>query len=311
MKILKIFAIAAVAMSVAACSDDDNPINTNSGVTVELEQASIVTKEDRGIIEIPLVINGERNGDITVTLGIESSQYENPAVDEKNVYFTTKTVVIFPEDDTYDVELGLYDDDEMNQSRWCDVTIVAVDGGEIGAKNYTTVEIRDNDTEPYDRAAGTWQLITATENDNGTLTETKQYIKLVSYDEGTSGYQNYYQVKDLVSGADLTFRAYYQFDDTDSIGYIQLNNGQQGGSIEIGSYGEQTVTLYQLVAEGGSLYIVDEGATYFHFDGKPRYINSMEVENGVQEGVYPQWGFLFNYGGWYIYDTYIVTGMTR
>lgn len=152
MKFLKIFAIAVAAFSVASCSDDDTSWNTESDVTVQMGEATFSTKEGRGMVSIPLTVSGERNGNIKVTLDVVSD-FENPAKDEEHLYLTTKTIVIFPEDNTYDVEVSIVDDKDMNEARFCNVVIASAEGATIGAQSYTTIEIKDNDSEPYDRCA--------------------------------------------------------------------------------------------------------------------------------------------------------------
>lgn len=306
MKLFKIFAIAIAALSVTACSDDDSQWNTESDATVEMGEATFSTKEGRGMVKIPLVINGERNGNVKVTLDVQSD-FENPAKDEENLYLTTKTIVIFPEDDTYDVEVTIIDDKDMNESRFCNVVIASVEGAAIGSQSYTTIEIKDNDSEPYDRCAGEWMLKTADISDNGEATYSQRLINLVSYDEGQPGYNKYYKVTGLVSGADeLVYRAYFYYDVESQTGELTLAYGQSGGSVEINStFGEQEIYLMYLTSDG---YLSDSGSCLFNFDGT---FSTMDVTNTVEEGIYPQWGFLFNSGGWYILDGYYVTGMVR
>jgi hypothetical protein len=309
MKFLKIFTIALAALSVSACSDDEAPINTEGNVTVEMGQGTYSTKEGRGLVKLPLIVSGKRNGDVVVTFAIRSD-YSNPALEEKNIYMTTKTVVIFPEDDTYNVEISIVDDKEMNEARWCDVTIASVEGATIGSQNFTQVEIKDNDSEPYDRCAGTWILKTATFDDAGKPSYADQYIELVSYDEDTNGYKNYYRVKGLVSGNDdLSWRAYYTFDDESKVATISFKLGESGGTTEINTtFGERSVVMMQLVVEGGQQYIVDKGNLNFVSDTN---FTEMTVENEVDPGNVPDLAFLFNADGWYLYEEYFVMGMTR
>ncbi len=61
----------------------------------------------------------------------------------------------------------------------------------------------------------------------------------------------------------------------------------------------------QLTSDG---YLANTGNTVFYYDSE---FSKMEVENEVEEGLIPEWGFLFNSGGWYILDSYMVTGMER
>lgn len=306
MKLFKIFAIAIAALSVTACSDDDSKWNTEADATVEMGEATFSTKEGRGMVKIPLVVKGERNGNVKVTLDVQSD-FENPAKEDQNLYLTTKTIVIFPEDNTYDVEVTIVDDKDMNDARFCNVVIASVEGATIGAQSYTTIEIKDNDSEPYDRLAGEWMLKTAQISDNGDAAYSQQLINLESYDEGEPGYNKYYKVKGLVSGApELVYRAYFNYDVESETGELTLAYGQNGGSIEVNStFGEQAIYLMYLTSDG---YLSDSGSCLFTFDGT---FSTMDVTNTIEEGLYPQWGFLFNAGGWYMLDSYYVTGMAR
>ncbi len=308
MKYLKIFAIAVASLSVTACSDNNDPdFNTMGDVTVEMGQGELSTKEGRGIVKIPVSVTGERNGIVEVTFAIKSD-YENPAVDEQNIYMTTNTIVIFPEDNTYNLEVTIVDDKDMNEARYCDVTIVSAEGATVGSQNFTKVEIKDNDSEPYDRCAGEWILKTASITDAGNIEEKNTYIELVAYEEGTAKYDKAYQVRGLVD-PELAFRANFVYDKEAKTGYIAFELGQSGGNLLVSSsLGEQSIVLMQLVTENGESYIISKGETLFHINSD---FTEMEVENTIEQGVYPEWGFLFNAGGWYLLDSFFVTGMTR
>ena len=106
-----------------------------------MRYAEFSTKEGRGIIKLPIDIKGKRNGDVKLTLAVKS-EYENPAVDEKNVYLTTHTIVVYPEDTFYNVEVTIVDDKDMNEPRYCDVAIVAAEGATITTPSFTKVETR-------------------------------------------------------------------------------------------------------------------------------------------------------------------------
>lgn len=98
MKLYKIFAVALAALTMTACSDDDDKIgwNSNADVTVEMGQASISFKEGRGMVNVPVTVTGEANGNIMVTVACEETGL-NPAQEDVHYYVTDKTIIISPE----------------------------------------------------------------------------------------------------------------------------------------------------------------------------------------------------------------------
>ena len=70
MKYLKLFMLLLVACTFAACSDDDNN-NTNGETTVSFANATLKLKESAGLINIPIKVEGARNGDVSVVVKAE------------------------------------------------------------------------------------------------------------------------------------------------------------------------------------------------------------------------------------------------
>lgn len=66
MKFNKLYAIALAALTLTACSDDDdNGLNTTSGVTVQMQQSTMSVSEDMQqnvYYKVPVVVTGEANG---------------------------------------------------------------------------------------------------------------------------------------------------------------------------------------------------------------------------------------------------------
>lgn len=318
MKFLKIFSIALVAAFVTSCSDDDTPAwNTDKDVVVEMgliEQPDgtysnvVHTKEGEPIVKIPLEIKGKRNGDIEITVVVKG-EYENTASDDVNVFITTKSVIVFPEDNVYNLEVAINDDDEMNETRWCDIAIESVKGGTIGQQNFTTIEIKDNDTEPYDRCAGQWILKTATLTDAGDLKEERKVIYLSAYPESDKErYKVMYRVQDLQYAEDLM--AYFSYDKETNSGTISINYGSECGSYT-GSNGTlESVTLFEGILTDSGYSINNQGATIFDYSAEFTKISEMTVEPSEITGTYPMW--LFLRGSGYIAELpYYVTGMER
>lgn len=317
MKLHKIFTIAIAAFAMTACSDNDEPKwNTDGDVVVEMgliEQSDgtfsnvIHTKEGRDMIKLPVEIKGKRNGNIEITFVVKS-EYENTATDDENLFITTHTAVIFPEDDTYNLEITIFDDDVMNEPRWCDVTIESVKGGTIGEQNFTTVEIKDNDTEPYDRCAGKWILRTAVPNDAGVLVESQKIIRLQDYDEDSKHYNKQYKVRDVL-GDDVLLIAMFTYDKETNAGTVSFDYGQHCGSIKTSSGDALAVEFLELYLEDGYYGINRNGATVFNYSAENPKITEMTVEPSQLSGVYPMWGFINGYS--IVTQPYYILGMER
>lgn len=156
MKYIKLLSLLVAVLFLGACSDDDVKKNSAADVTVSMGTATISPRESAGVVSLPIKVEGPTNGMVTLT--VETREVgSNPAVENTNYYVTTKKINITGSEGY--VELEMVDDDEINDPRTFEVTIVKVEHAKLneGAKT-TTVEIRDNDHEPYDRLQGTWTM---------------------------------------------------------------------------------------------------------------------------------------------------------
>lgn len=156
MKYIKLLSLLVAVLFLGACSDDDVKKNSAADVTVSMGTASISPRESAGIVSLPIKVEGPTNGMVSLT--VETREVgSNPAVENTNYYVTTKKINITGSEGY--VELEMVDDDEINDPRTFEVTIVKVEHAKLNeAAKTTTVEIRDNDHEPYDRLQGTWTL---------------------------------------------------------------------------------------------------------------------------------------------------------
>lgn len=156
MKYIKLLSLLVAVLFLGACSDDDVKKNSAADVTVSMGTATISPRESAGIVSLPIKVEGPTNGMVTLT--VETREVgSNPAVENTNYYVTTKKINITGSEGY--VELEMVDDDEINDPRSFEVTIVKVEHAKLNeAAKTTTVEIRDNDHEPYDRLQGTWTL---------------------------------------------------------------------------------------------------------------------------------------------------------
>lgn len=159
MKYLKLFMLLLVACTFAACSDDDNN-NTNGETTVSFANATLKLKESAGLINIPIKVEGARNGDVSVVVKAEEVG-ESPAVEDKHYIITSKSVRVKADEETsatLNIETKIVDDDEINTDRTFKLTIVSANGAKIGENASVLVTIRDNENAFYEQFFGTWTI---------------------------------------------------------------------------------------------------------------------------------------------------------
>ena len=159
MKYLKLFMLLLVACTFAACSDDDNN-NTNGETTVSFANATLKLKESAGLVNIPIKVEGARNGDVSVVVKAEEVG-ESPAVEDKHYIITSKSVRVKADEETsatLNIETKIVDDDEINTDRTFKLTIVSANGAKIGENASVLVTIRDNENAFYEQFFGTWTI---------------------------------------------------------------------------------------------------------------------------------------------------------
>ena len=154
MKYIKLFMLLAAAPFLGACSDDDDSWNTAKDVTVSMENTTMRFKESAGIVNVPIKVEGETNGKVKVTVEVKETG-SSPAKENVNYYITDKTINI--SDGEGHVELECVDDDEVNEDRTFEITIVSASGANIGNAT-TVVTLRDNDSEFYDKLQGSYTM---------------------------------------------------------------------------------------------------------------------------------------------------------
>lgn len=196
MKYVKIFALALGTVLFAACSDKTE-YNSASGVTVEMAQSEVTFNENAGIVSVPLVLTGEANGPVKVTVkvvgtgDIPAQPYEqNPdGTWSGNFILSSETLNIPEGETTVAAELNLIDDLDETGDREVTVTITSCEGAAIGALSSTVVTIKDNEKLPvYDLIQGSYTFNCI--NAKGAASSTP--VKINGYPEGTQEYEEGY-----------------------------------------------------------------------------------------------------------------------
>lgn len=151
--IISLCLMASVAF--VSCHDTDD-INTGKA-TVAFDQAEYSIKENKGIFNIPVVVNGEQNGPIRVSIEV-SSNGEN-CKEDVNYMITSKEVIIPAKKKQVNVEIKAIDDRIINDDRHFSMRIASASGASVSETNATTnVTLKDNDDIPYERMAGVWTV---------------------------------------------------------------------------------------------------------------------------------------------------------
>ncbi|MDE6483972.1 MAG: hypothetical protein K2L14_01065 [Duncaniella sp.] len=159
-KYLSIFAACTVALT--SCSDDkeDYSINTVPGVGVSVETAEMVVNEMKGIFQIPLVVTGEPNGYVKVTvkvMGTDDPEQEQ-AIADSHFYVTSETINIPADTKTASVEIRTQYLESRDPDRYFRVVIESAEGAIVQPLNTCTVAIQDRLSSPIYALSGPWQL---------------------------------------------------------------------------------------------------------------------------------------------------------
>lgn len=218
MKYIKLLSLLVAVLFLGACSDDDVKKNSAADVTVSMGTATISPRESAGIVSLPIKVEGPTNGMVSVT--VETREVgSNPAVENTHYYVTTKKINITGSEGY--VELEMVDNEEINDPRTLEVTIVKVEHAKLNeAAKTTTVEIRDNDHEPYDRLQGTW---TMTYKDYNGAVQTQKVTITGADDPSEYIYNKLLYVEDILlekSKAQLSFN----YDSANNTCYVSFTN---------------------------------------------------------------------------------------
>lgn len=220
MKYIKLLAIALATTSMVACSDDDANWNSASDVTVSMAQTEISVKENKGIFNVPVSVEGEANGPIQVTVEV-AEVGENPAMDDVHYLVTSKTIVIPADATTGNIEISTVDNGEINEARQFDITIVSVEGAQVGANITTTVNLKDNDAAFYEKLQGAWKMNFTSRYDG----EASWAVNVVGYDEGEEGYDKTLFINGVLGYSFCALEMSYFFDTASKSGYVEIPLG--------------------------------------------------------------------------------------
>lgn len=238
MKYLKLFLLIALVGCFAACSDDEESVNT-SDVTVGFEKSELIVKENMGTVKVPIAITGRINGRVSVEIATAESK-QNPAKEGEHYRIVDKTLTMLAANDTtaqakLNIELELLDDEVINDDREFDMTITSIQGGTLSTKTLHVI-IRDNDASFYEKFFGKWILKGMEQTANTPKGQYVPFEREVTIsgpaDESDPDYNKYLTVSApafLNLGADLNFtwKYAYTFDKSKKTGTLSLVQGKE------------------------------------------------------------------------------------
>ena len=152
--ILAVAMLLAAVTGVISCSEE----NLGAGdIAIGFGQESFRFKEGAGLNKIEVVVTGEARN-YPVTFDIEARLLTDDGVEVDDVlHFTqTKGLKVKGKDlaPVY-VEFFVKDDDVINEKREVELSITNVEGASVSVDK-TVIEIKDNDSDPYDKLMGDW-----------------------------------------------------------------------------------------------------------------------------------------------------------
>ncbi len=207
MKFRRIYLLLLAAALLASCSDDSESWNTQSA-TVSMGQQELSFKENRGIVNIPVTVEGERNGSVQVTVQVAETG-ETPAMDDIHYLVTQKTIVIPADATVGNIQIATVDDPDINEGRTFTMTITEANGATIGTNKTTSITLTDNDALFYERLQGRWTF-NAFDLKEG---ETVNYnVTIAGYEEGEAGYDETLYIIGMLGYEFMILEVTYSFD---------------------------------------------------------------------------------------------------
>lgn len=229
MKATKFLALAAVAIMATSCSNNDKEFtyNTKAGVTVEMGEATVEVKENVGLFTLPVIVTGERDGYVTVTVECTETS-SDPAIANRHYILTSDRINIAADSNQGQIEFRSVDGRGANPDLQYNVTIVSVEGGSIGANKTTTVTIIDKGSSPlYSELAGNYIYSGIGYTYDSTEKQWKQEdvvyevtLKLDTPDENGGGSLLLQGV-----GGSYTMQLYYDYDPEEKYGELEVLYG--------------------------------------------------------------------------------------
>ena len=278
MKLYKLSAFVLATAIFASCSEEELSWNS-SAATVSMEQAELVYKENKGMVNVPIVVDGELNGPVEVTVEV-AEVGENPAMEDVHYIVTSKTVLIPADATSGKIEFKTVDDADINEARTFVINIKSVNGATVGETASTTVTLKDNDSQFYEKLQGRWKMTSSAGTWN---------INIIGAEEGEEGYNEVFQVTGIMGYDWTSMTMFYNYDVATKTGYVYIPFGYifaQGVNFGLG--GTQDVATGTVVDgyinfDGGLVGTWNEDFTEITFE-ENKIMYGFLLDNGQPNG---------------------------
>lgn len=251
MKLNRIYTFLLAAMTFAACSDDE-PAWNSGNATVKMEQTEISVRENAGLFNVPITVEGERNGLVRVEVEV-AELGTTPAMEDVHYYITSKSIVIPADATTGNIEIATVNDDEINDTRTFTMTIKKVEGATIADQASTTISLRDEDSDFYEKLKGPWTM-QGVGVSGGTTTWTGT---ITGMSENEEGYGRILYFSGFCGQASLLLTLQYSYDVATKVGSLDIVYGTSTGQLNFTGLGVCDV-MAGGVSSAGSI-IIPEG----------------------------------------------------
>ena len=283
MKLYKLSAFVLATAIFASCSEEELSWNSSTA-TVSMEQAELVYKENKGMVNVPIVVDGELNGPVEVTVEV-AEVGENPAMEDVHYIVTSKTVLIPADATSGKIEFKTVDDADINEARTFVINIKSVNGATVGETASTTVTLKDNDSQFYEKLQGRWKMNSVDSKGNTQAWN----INIIGVDEGEEGYNEVFQVTGIMGYDWTSMTMFYSYDVATKTGYVYIPFGYifaQGVNFGLG--GTQDVATGTVVDgyinfDGGLVGTWNEDFTEITFE-ENKIMYGFLIDNGQPNG---------------------------
>lgn len=149
--------IASSALVLALAVSCEREPQGKGDATIGFAKETYVYKESAGLVKIPIQFTGEpKTYPITfdIVAEVEGTEFEV----EDLVHFTQTKGLKYAgiENVSAYLEFQVFDNQEINESRFINISIENVSGATLAGTGKAVIELADNDNNPYERLMGNW-----------------------------------------------------------------------------------------------------------------------------------------------------------
>jgi len=157
MKLFRNIMIASSALMLSLAVSCEQEPQGKGDATIGFAQETYKYKESAGLVKIPIQFTGEpKTYPITfdIVAEVEGTEFKV----EDLVHFTQTKGLKYAgiENVSAYLEFQVYDNQEINDSRFINISIENVSGATLAGTGKAVIELADNDNNPYERLMGNW-----------------------------------------------------------------------------------------------------------------------------------------------------------